>query len=97
MDKAYTPEKHYADKSEKFAEKYPHHHQTFFNRPDVTRRRFFRVAGQVAGAGLAGSFLAGRAKAFDSTTSAGVPLINTAKNTIFILLTARSVASIHSI
>src|ERR1019366_1752476 len=33
-----TPE---VDKFNKFIEKHPHHHQTFFNRPHLTRRHFF--------------------------------------------------------
>jgi hypothetical protein len=85
---AFKPEKYFDDASEKFASRFPHHHQTFFNRPDVTRRGFFRVAAQVAGAGLAGSFLAGCLRAADDATGqAGVQTINKAKNTIFILLT----------
>lgn len=74
------------DKSEEFARKYPHHHQTFFNRPHWTRRRFF----QVAGASLAGSYLARRASASAPApviTSQGMTTKNTAKNCIFILLT----------
>src|SRR5258708_39482763 len=86
-DIAYSPEKFFLDESEKFARKYPHHHQSFFNRPDVSRRKFF----QVAGAGILGSYLLGttaRAQAADDTTAqAGVQVINKAKNTIFILLT----------
>ena len=74
------------DNSEDFAQKYPHHHQTFFTRPHWTRRRFF----QVAGAGLAGSYLARKASASAPApviTSQGMTTKNTAKNCIFILLT----------
>jgi len=74
---------HNNDESQKFAEKYPHHHQTFFNRPDFTRRRFF----EVAGAGLFGSYLVGGARAADATGQAGVVTRNTAKNLVFIQLT----------
>ena len=50
-DEIYQPKKYSEDPAEKFARKYPHHHQTYFNRPDFTRRRFF----QLAGAGLGGT------------------------------------------
>ena len=42
-DEIYQPDKYFEDPAEKFARKYPHHHQTFFNRPDFTRRRFFQI------------------------------------------------------
>ena len=74
------------DQSEEFARKYPHHHETLFARPHWTRRRFF----QVAGAGLAGSYLARKANASAPApviTSQGMTTKNTAKNCIFILLT----------
>src|SRR5580692_6792524 len=80
---AYEPEKLNKDKAEEFARRYPHHHQTFFNRPHWTRRQFF----QVAGAGITGSFLAQKAKADGVETSQGVVTQNKAKNCIFILLT----------
>src|ERR1700694_1878835 len=86
-DEIYKPCQHCAgnqgDSSQKFAEKYPHHHQTFFNRPDFTRRRFF----EVAGAGLFGSYLVGGARAADAVGQAGVVTRNTAKNLVFIQLT----------
>ncbi len=50
----YKPEKLRIDQSEKFARKHPHHHESMFRRRDFTRRSLF----QMAGAGLAGSFLA---------------------------------------
>ncbi|HWZ34386.1 MAG TPA: DUF1501 domain-containing protein [Bryobacteraceae bacterium] len=80
---AYEPLKPRNDKAEEFARKYPHHHQTFFNRPHWTRRRFF----EIAGAGLVGSYLAQKAPAAGIETSQGMPTKNTAKNCIFILLT----------
>jgi hypothetical protein len=75
------PEKFAIDASEKFARRYPHHHQHGIRRPDFTRRNFF----QLAGAGIMGSFLAGKAQA-DGSTSAGVVTKNTAKNVIYICL-----------
>ena len=83
-DEIYQPKKYFEDPAEKFARKYPHHHQTFFNRPDFTRRRFF----QLAGAGLAGSYLMGQsAAAPPRSSSQNMATKNTAKNCIFILLT----------
>src|SRR5712672_1720897 len=62
--------------------KYGWNHQTFFNRPHWTRRRFF----EILGAGVGGAFLAERyAKAADVTTS-GAAAKNTAQNVVFILL-----------
>ncbi|MCU1336905.1 MAG: hypothetical protein JWO19_2486 [Bryobacterales bacterium] len=81
-DEIYQPKKYFEDPAEKFARKYPHHHQTFFNRPDFTRRRFF----QVAGAGLAGSYLMGQSSPA-AIVSQNMTTKNTAKNCIFILLT----------
>src|SRR6516164_9942237 len=65
-------------------QKRPWTHQTFFNRPHWTRRRFF----QIAGAGVSGAFLAERyARAQQSVeTNSGATTKNTAKNVIFILL-----------
>lgn len=71
------------DKFNRFIEKYPHPHKTFFNRPHWTRREMF----QLGAAGLTGSFLAKRAGAAPLITSQGVSTINKAKNVIFILLT----------
>jgi hypothetical protein len=64
--------------------KHPHHHKTFFARPDVTRRRFF----EILGAGVTGSYLLPRLHADTGViTSSGAATQNTAKNVIFILLT----------
>ena len=65
-------------------QKRPWTHQTFFNRPHWTRRRFF----QIAGAGVSGAFLAERyARAQQSVeTNSGAITKNSAKNVIFILL-----------
>lgn len=77
----YETKKSKMDASERFARKYPHPHQSFLRRPDFTRRSFF----QLAGAGIAGSFLAGKARASE-LARAGAATKNTAKNCIFILL-----------
>lgn len=70
------------EKFDAFLKKHPRDHQTFFNRPHWTRRRFF----QMAGAGVSGAFLADRyAKAAD-LASAGVTTRSTARNVIFILM-----------
>ena len=83
-DEIYQPAKYFDDPAEKFARKYPHHHQTFFNRADVSRRRFF----QLAGAGLTGSYLMGQSASTPVTiVSQNMATKNTAKNCIFILLT----------
>src|SRR5688572_25896266 len=68
----------------RFFERHPHHRQTFFSRPYVSRRQFF----EVLGAGITGSYLLpGLADAqVAETTSAGVTTQNKAKNVIFILL-----------
>jgi len=72
------------EKINRFWKKYPYNHQTFFRRPDWTRRQFF----ELAGAGVTVSFLAERyARAQQSVeTNSGMPTQNTAKNVIFILL-----------
>lgn len=70
------------DKFDKFQNKYPHPHLTFFNRPHWTRRQFF----EILGAGVTGSYLATRATAQETSAQPGVATQNTAKNVIFILL-----------
>src|ERR1700731_162716 len=73
-----------SDKVKRFLERHPHHHQTFFSRPYVSRRQFF----QVLGAGITGSFLLPRIGHADQlTTTQAATTQNTAKNVIFILLT----------
>src|SRR5690242_11094653 len=72
------------ERLKKFFERHPHHHKTFFARPDISRRRFF----EILGAGVTGSYLAPRLLAADGdTTTAGAATQNKAKNVIFILLT----------
>ena len=73
---------HGQEKFLKFIEKHPHPHQTFFNRPHFTRRKFF----EVVGAGVTGSYLVGNASAARIVDNAQVTTKNTAKNVIFILL-----------
>jgi hypothetical protein len=71
------------EKFNRFVNKYPHDHKTFFNRPHISRRSFF----QLAGAGLTASCLAvNSAKACTVQTSQTVTTHNTAKNVIFVLL-----------
>src|SRR5882724_2835782 len=70
------------DRFEKLISKYPHPHKTFFQRPFISRRNFFNLAG----AGVAGSYLAGKATAGEPTWTADVQTINKAKNVIFVLL-----------
>ena len=83
-DPVYGPSKYADRKYAALAAKYPHLHRPFFSRPDITRRRFF----QIAGAGVTGSYLAGRLPAQTSVdTNQGMVTKNTAKNCIFILLT----------
>jgi hypothetical protein len=88
-DEIYQPPKYHEDPAEKFARKYPHHHQTFFNRPDFSRRRFFQIGGAgLTGAGLSGSYLMGQSASAPVTiVSQNMATKNTAKNVIFILLT----------
>lgn len=72
------------DRLQRFFKRHPHHHQTFFSRPYITRRQFF----QLAGAGVTGAYLLphlARAQESEAATS-GVTTQNTAKNVIFILL-----------
>ena len=73
------------ERVQKFLKKHLYRHKTFFERPDISRRRFF----EILGAGVTGSYLLPRLRAQSGgvTTSAGVTTQNTAKNVIFILLT----------
>jgi hypothetical protein len=67
----------------KFVEKYPHRHKNFFDRPYASRRHFL----QLASGFLTASWLAPRAQASDVRIEAlDVPLLNKAKNCVFILL-----------
>src|ERR1700732_4099142 len=70
------------DRFNKFVERNPHPHVTFFNRPHFTRRRFF----EVLGAGVAGSYLVGQVARADESTQGGATTKKPAKNCFFILL-----------
>ena len=70
------------EKFDRFVNRYPHAHRSFFSRPHWTRREFF----QVLGAGVTASFLARRYARAEEISSAGVTTQNKAKNVIFILL-----------
>ena len=68
-------------KLQQYLAKYPRAHATYSEAPFLSRRRFF----EVAGAGVAGSYLA---QPLLAETSAGaVTTKNTAKNVIFVLMT----------
>jgi len=67
----------------KFIAKYPHRHKNFFDRPHASRRNFLKLAG----GGVTLSWLAQRAQAEVRIDRLNVPLLNKAKNCIFILLT----------
>jgi len=71
------------DRFEKLIAKHPHPHKNFFQRPHFTRRNFF----ELAGAGVVGSYLVGKAQAADETAwQPDAQTINKAKNVIFVLL-----------
>lgn len=70
------------EKFNRFVERHPHPHLTFFHRPHFTRRKFF----EVLGAGITGSYLCGRAAEAETSTQPGVATQSTARNVIFILL-----------
>ena len=67
----------------KFIEKYPHRHKNFFDRPFASRRNFLKVAGGA----VTMSWMAEQAQAQVRIDKQNVPLLNKAKNCIFILLT----------
>ena len=69
------------EKFNRFRKRYPVERPNFFERPHVSRRRFF----QTAAAGISGSFLTGR-QAWGDSAHGGAATKNTARNVIFILL-----------
>jgi hypothetical protein len=60
--------------------------KSFFNRPHVSRRELFRIAGGMTGAFLSSAALGTAANAAETTSQLSVTPKNTAKNVIFILL-----------
>src|SRR5258708_39069313 len=74
------------EKFDQFVKKHPHPHVAFFNRPHISRRRFF----EVLGAGVTGSYLVQRSGLAATppivTPAMQVTTKGTAKNVIFILL-----------
>ncbi len=78
-----TNKKQQRDSSVEFGHKYPHRFRSFIDRPDISRRAFF----QLAGAGLTGSYLLPRARAAaPAVVNSGMTTQNSAKNVIFIHL-----------
>ncbi len=70
------------EKFDKQFRKHPHPVATFSQRPHLTRRRFFNIAGT----GVTASWLASKLPAAPVISSTPVPMMNKAKNVIFILL-----------
>ena len=70
------------EKFDKHICKYPHPQKNFYQRPHLTRRTFFNIAG----AGVTASFLASKVPAGQLITDTPVTTINKAKKVIFILL-----------
>ncbi|MCX6610517.1 MAG: DUF1501 domain-containing protein [Acidobacteria bacterium] len=66
-----------------FIKKYPHRHKNFFDRPYASRRSFLGLAGGA----VTLSWMPQLASAQVRVDKLNVPLLNKAKNTIFILLT----------
>lgn len=71
------------EKFQRFVAKHPHSHTAFYNRPHLSRRRFFQMLGGGVSASLLGHRLA---LAGETTAAAPVTTLNKAKNIIFILL-----------
>ncbi len=70
-------------KYHQFIQRFPHTGRNIGQfRPHLSRRQFF----QLAGAGVAGSYLAGQARAADLLWQAPVTTLNKARNVIFILM-----------
>jgi len=66
-----------------FIKQYPHRHKNFFDRPFASRRNFFKIAGGA----VTMSYMAEQAQAAVRIDKQNVPLLNKAKNCVFILLT----------
>jgi hypothetical protein len=67
---------------DRFIRRHPHPHRFPCERPHLTRRHFF----QLAGAAVSGSVLAGSLQGGEIASTAAVTPKNTAKNVIFVLL-----------
>ncbi len=81
-----TNKKQQRDSSIEFGCKHPHRRRSFFDRPDLSRRAFF----QLAGAGLTGSYLLPRTPQRRRLARSSIPgsrRRNSAKSVIFIHLT----------
>ncbi|MDQ2899393.1 MAG: DUF1501 domain-containing protein [Acidobacteriota bacterium] len=70
------------EKFNKLVAKYPPPRQLFFERPHLSRRRFF----EVVGAGIGGSYLVSRAPAAEIDQNSAAVTQNKARNVIFVLL-----------
>jgi hypothetical protein len=70
------------EKFNKLIAKYPHSHEHCTSRPHLSRRRFF----EIAGAGVAASYLAQKPAKAQDVIQAQVQMQNSAKNVIYILL-----------
>src|SRR3990167_8235717 len=79
-----TNKKQQRDSSVEFGHQYPHRYRSFLDRPDYSRRAFFKLGA----AGLTGSFLLPRLKAATGPVlNSGMQTQNSAKKVIFIHLT----------
>jgi hypothetical protein len=78
-----TKKKQQRDSSVEFGCSFPHRRRSFADRPDLSRRAFF----QLAGAGITGSYLLPRLAASTApVVNSGMKTQNSAKNVIFIHL-----------
>ncbi|MBM3726131.1 MAG: DUF1501 domain-containing protein [Acidobacteria bacterium] len=67
---------------DRFIQRHPHPHRAIFEKPHLSRRRFF----ELAGAAVTGSWLAQPARAGDTVRELDVTTRDTARQVIFILL-----------
>src|ERR1035437_5826681 len=70
------------EKINRWLQKHPWNHQTFFNRPHATRRHFL----ELLGSGVTASFLARHPAKAAEVATAGADPKGTAENVIFILM-----------
>jgi hypothetical protein len=71
------------EKFNRFINRYPHSHRFPCERPHLSRRGFF----QIAGSALSGSVLAGALNAGEVVSKAAAATRNSARNVVFVLLT----------